>query len=142
MIAQQDLLGLPGDPFDLVERCSADLPEKNRWPERLAELYDVMFAYNRKLKMGDEEAARDAEARTILVAEYQGGAALYLPRGDELRRAVRDRRIYRVANRRNIEAIAREAGLTPKAVYEILKRERARQIRKLQGRLFEEDSKS
>lgn len=127
------------DPLDLLEQAGADLPERARWPERMAEIYEIEFRVGLRRGLDEEAAAADAELRTIALCDYIGGGALYVPRGDELRRAVRDRRIYRLAHRGNIEALAREHGLTPKAIYEIIAREKQRHLRKMQGRLFNEN---
>lgn len=100
------------DPVDLLERGGDVLADKSRWPQRLVELYDVLFAYARKAGFDDEATARDASARAVLIADDLGGSVVYLPRGDALRKAVRDSEAYRRHDGRNTDALAREYGMT------------------------------
>ncbi|MDC8015180.1 Mor transcription activator family protein [Tahibacter soli] len=124
------------DPLDLIERGGEVLADKARWPQRLVELYDVLFAYARKIGFDDEKAARDASERAVLIADYLGGSVIYLPRGDALRKAVRDSEAYRRHDGRNTDALAREYGMKTTKFYELLARERKRRLRTLQGELF------
>ena len=127
------------DPLDLIERAGEDLPEVHRWPKRMAEMFDIEFRYSKRRGMADDEAAIDAGSRVILLCDYLGGGApMYLPRGDDLRRAVRDSQLYRRANRDNLEALARESGMTVTALYDLIAREKRLRLRKMQGRLFED----
>lgn len=138
MSGQEEMFdALTCDPLDLIERGGEVLADKARWPQRLVELYDVLFAYARKIGLDDEASARDASARTLLIADYLGGSVVYLPRGDALRRAVRDSEAYRRHNGRNTDMLAREYGMTSTKFYELLARERRRRVRSFQGRLFE-----
>lgn len=126
------------DPMDLIERGGEALTDISRWPARLQELFDIEHRYSLRT-MSEDAAAADAGARTILVADYIGGSALYLPRGDALRKAVRDAMIYvRFSRAVNKDALAREFGVTTPHLYEIAAREKARQVAKRQGRLFAE----
>lgn len=127
------------DPLELIERASGVLDDKTRWPQRLVEIYDVLFAYNaRRRGLAEDDAARDAAAQAILLADYLGGAVVYLPRGDSLRKAVRDSEAYRRHNGRNTEELAREYGMTTTKFYELIAREKSRRVRRMQGRLFTE----
>jgi len=123
------------DPLDLIERGGAALADRTRWPQRLTELFDIELAFSRRT-MANGDAAEDAAARTILIADYLGGSVIYLPRGGALRQAVRDALIYTRFTGANHDALAREFGLTTAAVYKILQRETARRKSKMQGRLF------
>ncbi|MDC8012914.1 Mor transcription activator family protein [Tahibacter soli] len=125
------------DPLDLIERGGEVIADKSRWPQRLVDLYDVLFAYARKTGADAETAARDASARAVLIADYLGGAVVYLPRGDAMRKAVRDSEAYRRHDGRNTNVLAREYGMTTTKFYELLARERKRRLRKMQGRLFQ-----
>ena len=138
MSGQNELFdALTCDPLELIERAGTVLDDKTRWPQRLVEIYDVLFAYNsRRRYAGVDEAARDATAQAILLADYLGGAVVYLPRGDALRKAVRDSEAYRRHNGRNTEELAREYGMTTTKFYELIAREKARRLRRMQGRLF------
>jgi Mor family transcriptional regulator len=128
------------DPLELIERGGDVLDDRTRWPMRLVEIYDIEFAYSLRQGLDRDAAARDAAARTILIADYIGGSSIYLPRGDELRRAVRDSEVYTRHRGSNHDALAREIGMTSTKLYELIAREKARRTRKLQGRLFEVES--
>lgn len=137
MTAQPELFNaLTCDPLDLIERAGDVVTDRARWPQRMTELFDVLYAYNVRLGMQADTAAPDAAERTFLIADYLGGSVVYLPRGDALRRAVRDAEAYRRHTGNNTEQLAREYGMTTTKFYELIAREKARRIRRLQGRLF------
>lgn len=137
MTAQPELFNaLTCDPLDLIERAGDVLTDRARWPQRMTELFDVLYAYNVRLGMQADTAAPDAAERTFLIADYLGGSVVYLPRGDALRRAVRDAEAYRRHTGNNTEQLAREYGMTTTKFYELIAREKARRLRRLQGRLF------
>lgn len=129
------------DPVDLLERaaCAGVLDERARWPQRLAEMFDVEFAYNLRAGMDRDAAARNAAERTILLADYLGGSSIYLPRGEALRQAVHDSEVYaRHRGTANHAALAREINITETKLYELIARELKRRKEKRQGRLFAE----
>lgn len=127
------------DVLDLVQEHHADLPPKERWPSTLRELVDVLAAYNeRVLRMKPHAAADDAMERVMVIADYLGGKFVYLPRGDALRVAVRDALIYRLSTRLPVLEIARKYDLTEIRVYQIVAREKHREIELRQGKLFDE----
>lgn len=137
MTAQPELFNaLTCDPLDLIERAGDVVTDRARWPQRMTELFDVLYAYNLRLGMQADTAAPDAAERTFLIADYLGGSVVYLPRGDALRRAVRDAEAYRRHTGNNTEQLAREYGMTTTKFYELIAREKARRVRRLQGRLF------
>lgn len=137
MTAQPELFNaLTCDPLDLIEHAGDVLTDRARWPQRMTELFDVLYAYNVRLGMQADTAAPDAAERTFLIADYLGGSVVYLPRGDALRRAVRDAEAYRRHTGNNTEQLAREYGMTTTKFYELIAREKARRLRRLQGRLF------
>jgi Mor family transcriptional regulator len=139
-VAEQHTMldALTCDPLDLIEHAGDDMPNRARWPEKMAELFDIEYSYNTKQGMSEDDAAADAAARVILICDYLGGSVTYLPRGDTLRQAVRDSAAYRRHTGRNTESLARELGITTTNFYALLARERKRRVRKMQGRLFEE----
>ena len=124
------------DPMELIEKGGSALHDVSRWPQRLQELFDIERRYSAR-SMPSDHAAADAGARTMLIADYLGGSAIYLPRGDALRKAVRDAMIYARFNRTsNMDALAREFGVTTPHLYEIVAREKARDKANRQGILF------
>ena len=129
---------ISADAFDVAKIGLADMREaRHRWPQRLAEFYDVEFAYNRRKGMDDEAAATDAAARVFLLASYLGGRVLYIPDGDKMRIAIRDLQIQRAHGRRSVVDLAREHHMSEQQIYNIIA-EQTRLVRdRLQGKLFE-----
>lgn len=132
---QPDLLGMPAgeEARDLVERGPVDAPSES-WAPMLAALVAVLHATFRRAGVDEELAIRLATTGVLAQAEYAGGRMLYLPRGERLRRALRDAEIYRRARRGNIGALAREHGLTDIQIYRICREQKELYLSKVQGR--------
>lgn len=126
------------DPADLVARGGAAARDTSKWPQRMVELFDIQYHYNIKTLGQDEEAAaKDAAERVVLIAGYLGGRMLYLPRGDELRRHLRNSTMFKLAGRLSHAQLATAYRLTERQVYDILE-EQTRLFRdRFQGKLFE-----
>lgn len=128
------------DPLELVERGGAAAREMARWPQRLVELFELHRAFNLRRGMDPDRAAVDAAERVVLIAEYLGGRPVYLPRGDAIRRAVRDATIY-ASQGVPVEELARRHGMAVASVYEILEEQRRMFVDRMQGKLFEESGR-
>ncbi|WP_411832305.1 Mor transcription activator family protein [Pseudoxanthomonas mexicana] len=137
MTTQTDLLGMPTD-VDLTSVPLDDVPA-SKWAQGLVQLVEVQEATFTRMGLEGGEAFRLARAATLAIAEYQGGRGMYLPRGDQLRAALRDAEIYRRARRGNIPQLAREYQLTDQHVWRIVRQQRALHHRKIQGDLFNEE---
>ena len=135
MSSQGDLLGMPTGQaaIDMIERGAIDVPE-DRWAPQLAAMVAVLSATYRRQGMDDDNAARLATAGVLAWAEYAGGRMLYLPRGDRLKKALRDAEIYQRSRRGNIEQLADEYGLTVVHVYRVCREQRELHLSKVQGR--------
>ena len=113
----------------------ADATERGRWPLRLLELTDVAEA---AIQRHPGAAPRELAERLVLeIANYLGGRPVYLPRGDALKRALRDRRIWRDSGKVSPDDLATREGLCLQQVYKIVGEMRALDRRRRQGRLFE-----
>jgi len=136
MSDQGDLWGTPTGlaAIELIERGTLDVPE-DRWAPMLAAMVAVLESTYRRLGVGDAQAAKLATAGVLAQAEYAGGRMLYLPRGDRLRKALRDAEIYHRARRGNIRQLAEEYGLTDIHVYRICREQKELHLSKVQGRL-------
>jgi len=136
--AQAELL--PDLPVDVQRLLDADadadavIPEK-KWGKLLRELVDHQQATFRRMGYDETGARRLARASILALAEYGGGQQWYLPKGDDLRVALRDIEIYRRANRNNIEVLAREYRLTTQSVYRIIHEQRRLCTARRQGQL-------
>lgn len=123
-----------GAPTD-AELAGIDAPTE-RWPTVLAEYIDVLRACFRQRGRTDDEALEDAQHAVIALGQYCGGRQTYLPTGDRLMTAVRDRRLYLEYCGRNKDELARRYGITERRVEQIAAEQRAIHVRKMQGRLF------
>ena len=138
MTQQQTMFdALTCDPMELIERLGDDV-DTRRWPERLHTLYEIHRNYNAKrLRMSERAAQHDARDRCILVGDYLGGRGFILPRGDALRRALRDKQMWLDFTGNNYEALAATYGLHLMHVYRIIAQQRALFAAPLPGRLFD-----
>lgn len=74
-----------------------------------------------------EEVPKIARAVVYAICQTMGGAVVYIPRGDALRRALRDAEIFREWRDKNVrpDALGRKFNLSSQAVYDIIARQRA-----------------
>lgn len=127
---------LDADPLDLIAHMGDVVPAKHRWPEYLADLFELMQAYNLRKKMSMEESAIDARDRCMLMAKYHGGRMHYLPTGETLERALRDVIIFKEFRGNNHEALAAKWDLTITRIYQILAEQTKLFQKERQGKLF------
>lgn len=90
----------------------------------LAEMADVLEALFKRRGLPNDPHTAAAIVITEL-ARYMGGQQVYLPRGDDLLRALRDRQIYRRLGPKTAAELASEYGLTDSQVYRIARTQRA-----------------
>lgn len=119
-----------------AELASLGASDKH-WPENLAALIDVLLATFRRHGLDDPEALNLAQQSVLAIGHYQGGRQYYLPTGERLYNAVRDRRIFLEANRDNKEALARRHGVTVRRLEQIVAEQRTIHINRNQGKLFD-----
>lgn len=118
----QDLLA--GPPDDVLD-------DRLKWPEGLAFLAEHTEAALMRLGFDKGPAFRLANVVLSSLAFAAGGRVFYLPNGDVLQKAMRDREIWHQFNGRNVNELADKYKMTAVHVYHILKRQRA--LNKLQG---------
>ncbi|MHB1273637.1 MAG: Mor transcription activator family protein [Rhodanobacter sp.] len=121
---------------ELAELAGLDAPSE-LWPSVLAEYIDVLRACFRRRGRTDDEALEEAQHAVIALGQYCGGRQSYLPTGDRLMTAVRDRRLYlEYCGPRNKGDLARRYGITERRVEQIAAEQKAVHVRRMQGRLF------
>lgn len=140
MGGQHDLLGPPddGELERLMDADPGELPEE-RWAQSLVDMVRVQEAVYRRAGHPEDDAFELARAGVMALAEYYGGRMWYLPRGDRLRAALRDAEIYRRVKRGNIRALAVEYGLSEPQIYRINRQQKALHMKRIQGRLFDDE---
>lgn len=123
-----------GDP----ERAGITAPDDN-WPGTLAEYFDVLVPVLVKRGRAHSVAIEDAAACVLALGRYCGGRQRYLPSGERLQTAVRDRMIWLEWRGNNRDALADKYELTTRRVEQIVAEQRAIHVRRIQPQLFEEE---
>ncbi|WP_421326440.1 Mor transcription activator family protein [Aeromonas veronii] len=107
-----------------------------KWPKALSELVDVLACELARGGMGLEQAKAQARKLALVQAHYMGGRAYYIPTGEHLKAALRDRAIWDEFNGRNIDQLARKHGLSVPQTYAVVADQRKLTRRKVQGDFF------
>lgn len=132
---------LPLAPVDIDPEAAAaqaealaDATERGRWPLRLVELADIAEA---ALARHPGATTREQAERLVMeIANYLGGRPVYLPRGDALKRALRDRRIWRDSGKLSPDELSTREGVCLQQIYKIIGEMRALEKRRRQPGLF------
>ncbi|MGY3855520.1 Mor transcription activator family protein [Aeromonas aquatilis] len=95
-----------------------------KWPKALSELVDVLACELVRGGMAQEQAKAQARKLALVQAHYMGGRAYYIPTGDHLKAALRDRAIWDEFNGRNIDHLARKHGLSVPQTYAVVAEQR------------------
>lgn len=125
-------------PVDhVLNELSPDLrTDPGSWPALLAELVDVVADHiETREKLNPEVATDKAQDLIMVIAHHLGGRAVYLPRNDKLKRAVRDSSIFRAFNGTNHLELAKKTGLTIGRIYVIIEAQRRLRDDRLQMKL-------
>ena len=99
----------------------------SRWEGSLREMVEIAES-KLEVEMGPKSTAPELARHVVFaICSSMGGSVIYLPRGDALKRAMRDAEIYRdwVDNGIEIHAMVRKYNLANQTVYDIIRRQRA-----------------
>ena len=107
-----------------------------KWPKALSELVDVLACELVRGGMAQEQAKAQARKLVLVQAHYMGGRAYYIPTGDHLKAALRDRAIWDEFNGRNIDQLARKHGLSVPQTYAVVAEQRKLLVHRLQRNLL------
>ncbi|SIO94811.1 Mor transcription activator family protein [Vibrio spartinae] len=130
---QSDLLEHETIDPSILDHLS-DLPEeKNGWPALLLEIRAVL---SQELSRHHIENEKLPLQLSLAIGQYLGGAQFYLPRGDALKRFIRDIEIWDAFRGNNTRQLARQYHLTEKTIYEIVARMRKIEQQRRQPDLF------
>lgn len=123
---------LPDDVLDHVD----DPEVRDRWPRKLVEVYDVVVAVLRR-DVDDAQAAQMATRVIDALAHHHGGRQWYMPTGEKLRLALRDKQIWDRfdGSPETIARLCREYRLTQQMIYKILREQRALHRKRVQPEL-------
>jgi Mor family transcriptional regulator len=113
----------------LLEPSPVDdlLSDPERWESTLADIADVLIT--ELAQAGTPDAKALGCRLTLKLCQERGGAMFYLPRGDSLRRAVRDLEIWHdydgtVMGKSGSVALAKRYALSEIHIYRIVARQR------------------
>ena len=109
---------------------------KHRWPAMLVQLLDNAVTTATQCGLNTEQAEQLALAIISNQAKLFGGLQVYLPKGDDLARAMRDREIYKQAGRVDVATLARQHNISMKQIWEIQRTQRALHIKSIQPTLL------
>lgn len=129
-------LGQLVDRLDQIP--AAELTAK--WPKALAELVDVLACELGRSGMAAEKALAQARKLALVQAHYMGGRAYYIPTGEHLKAALRDRAIWDEFNGRNIDQLARKHGLSVPQTYAVVAIQRQLVRQRMNLDLFDDKS--
>lgn len=107
-----------------------------KWPKALSELVDVLACELVRGGMEPELAKAQARKLALVQAHYMGGRAYYIPTGDHLKAALRDRAIWDEFNGRNIDQLARKHDLSVPQTYAVVAEQRELNRRRHQLDMF------
>lgn len=114
------------DPDKVLAHMS-DAVVLARWEGTLTEMATIAESKLRQvLPDKPDEVPNIARAVVYAICETMGGSVVYIPRGEVLRRALRDAEIFQAWREKNIrpDKLAREFNLSSQAIYEIISRQR------------------
>ncbi len=136
---QHDMLGDSSFSADLLDHLS-DIPleVQKKWPRDLSALVDIYGAALKRL--GYNEADSNRISRTLLAEQsmYCGGRYFYLPKGDALKKAIRDVDLHRDWSERSMQPddLAKKYKISLTHVYRIMKEQQTYYRKKIQSDLF------
>lgn len=123
-------------PDDALERLQ-DPEILKKWPQGLTDMLMVIEAAHRRAG-DDEETARARAFRAVrALAQFAGGRSFYVPKGDQLDRALRDREIWELHDGTNITELASRYHLTEVQIYSIIAEQRKLARARMQPDMFE-----
>jgi Mor family transcriptional regulator len=133
-VSNQDLFG-DEVPADALEHMQS--PEiRAKWPKALVDLVSVIEAAHLRAGDAPEVAQRRAFVTVRALSNYAGGRQLYMPKGDVLERALRDREIWGKYKGNNIDDLAETFDLTVVQIYSIIAEQRTLHRNRIQPSLF------
>lgn len=94
------------------------------WPAALAEFLEVIEDHLVRHGRADWDAQEIAQGVTIALSEYFGGRNMYIPRGETLKRFLRDAEIYNLSGKMRAQDIAKKFGVSFVTVYNVIRRQR------------------
>lgn len=111
---------IPDDALDQIK----DPEITKKWPQALTDMLSVIEAAYRQRGDDDKTARTLAFIAVRALAHYHGGHIFYLPKGEQIDRALRDREIFECFNGTNVSELASKYNLNDVRIYKILAEQR------------------
>lgn len=114
------------DPEKVLAQMSDEVVLK-RWEGTLIELASLAeFKLRQLLPDRPDDVANIARAVVLAICETMGGSVVYLPRGNAVRRAMRDSEIFREWREKSQrpDVLGRKFDLASQTIYDIIARQR------------------
>ncbi|AIJ09279.1 Mor transcription activator family protein [Edwardsiella anguillarum] len=129
-----------GDPdaqqlFDHMDEIPVNELER-QWPQMLVALIDVLECEIKRQAKTPHEPRQLARKLAAAMSHYMGGRSYYLPNGEVLFNSLRDDKIYREYDGRNMTALLKKYRLGQTQFYRIISRQRKLHMNRYQRDLF------
>ncbi|EMW4579022.1 transcriptional regulator [Escherichia coli] len=131
---EQDLFGDYQD--DSILEYFDDVQEKSGFPSLLAELNALLR--QELIRLGVNPA--HSLELVVAICNHIGGIQVYVPKGKILENLIRDMRIWRDFDGKNVAELVQRYKVTYKTVYKAIKRMRRLERGKYQMQLFKDES--
>lgn len=114
------------DPHKVLENMQ-DPAVQARWEGSLRDMVEIVEAKLTAEMKPDASIAELSRHVVFAICSVMGGGLIYFPRGDALKRALRDAAIYRDWSENNvpIHELVGKYNLANQTVYDIIKKQRA-----------------
>ena len=117
-----DLFGIDDQNNDIMAHLDDDaLHQKHYWPGDLVELAEVIRSQLKREGVEDETIYRQTERVLLAMSFLCGGRNYYLPKGNRIKNALRDKRIYDQFEGNNHRELARQFRLSEQKIYEVIR---------------------
>ena len=118
----EDLFGIDDQNNDIMAHLDDDaLHQKHYWPGDLVELAEVIRSQLKREGVEDETIYRQTERVLLAMSFLCGGRNYYLPKGNRIKNALRDKRIYDQFEGNNHRELARQFRLSEQKIYEVIR---------------------
>lgn len=135
---QNDLFEGDPDAHQLLDHMDkipvAEL--ERQWPQMLVSLIDVLECELKRQTSKQNDPRQLARKLTAALSHYMGGRSYYLPNGEALFNSLRDDKIYRDYNGKNMTELLQKYQLGQTQFYRIISRQRQLNVRRHQRDLF------
>ena len=133
----EDLFGIDDKNNDIMAHLDNEaLHQKHYWPGDLVELAEVIRAQLKREGVEDEAIYQQAERVLLAMSFLCGGRNYYLPKGERIKNALRDKRIYDQFKGNNHRELARQFRLSEQKIYEVIREQMQLHRSRVQHNLF------